>query len=62
MSIIVEIDWADDEAGQPLAGPVGPFGTVEEAHAWAERTICNGEWNTAILVPPRPDHTDGSQA
>ncbi|WP_136054337.1 hypothetical protein [Microbacterium sp. K24] len=49
---IVEIDWAEDRAGHPIEGPVGPFDSERLADEWALEAIFNGEWSTATLTPP----------
>ena len=51
---IVEIDWAEDRAGHPIEGPVGPFDSERLADEWALASIYNGEWNTAFLRLPTP--------
>lgn len=51
---IVEIDWAEDRAGNVIEGPVGPFDSESLADEWALEAIYNGEWNTATLRPPTP--------
>jgi hypothetical protein len=51
---IVEIDWAEDRAGNSIEGPVGPFDSEHLADEWALEAIYNGEWNTARLKPPTP--------
>lgn len=60
MTFIVEIDWAEDENGVAIDGPVGPFLSQRQAQAWGEEAIWNGEWNVARLHPV-PDHTDGGR-
>lgn len=52
MTSYIEIDWAEDGAGLPIPGPVGPFESDSAADAWARRTICNGEWQVARLISP----------
>lgn len=51
---IVEVDWAEDRAGNAIEGPIGPFDSEYLADQWALGTIYNGEWNTAVLRPPTP--------
>ncbi|WP_449408022.1 hypothetical protein [Microbacterium maritypicum] len=53
-SAIVEVDWAEDETGKPIEGPIGPFYSERAADEWALAAIFNGEWNTARLRPPTP--------
>jgi hypothetical protein len=50
---IVEIEWAEDEQGNAIVGPVGPFESEGGAQAWGEELIYNGEWNTAQLRAPQ---------
>lgn len=52
MTSMVEIEWAEDESGRPIRGPVGPFESDDAARAWAEGAIYNGEWNVGHLVSP----------
>ncbi len=49
MTAIVDIDWADSKTGGDLAGVYGPFESVEDAYAWGESTIRNGEWQVSEL-------------
>lgn len=51
---IVEIDWAEDRAGNPIKGPIGPFDSERLADEWGLAAIYNGEWNTVALKPPTP--------
>ena len=49
---IIEIDWATDDEGFDIVGPVGPFDTSDAANDWAYRNIRNGEWNLCKLSSP----------
>lgn len=62
MSFIIEIDWAEDRAGNAINGPVGPFPDENAADRWATDAIYNGEWNTARLHPRTPVIIPGTEA
>ena len=48
----IEIDWAEDKAGNQITGPVGPFDSYHEADAWMTGRVYNGEWGVVSLCPP----------
>lgn len=48
----IEIDWAEDKAGNQITGPVGPFDSLPEADAWMTSRVYNGEWSLVLLHSP----------
>lgn len=48
----IEIDWAEDKAGNQITGPVGPFDSLSEADAWMMGRVYNGECGVVLLHSP----------